>query len=536
MKLYHGNAGNTMSDAELLQHNIEITKAHTSLQREHHKLKFDHNNVSKLRETANTDIQGFMDTQQRMADLEWKITTLKDERSEFYKTQSQNAQKLLDLTNELRKREEQWRTLQAEHKHSLAEFTKAQKTLEDYVHLVKEKDGIIQILQDEMTALQLELVTKEEKLKKVEFENSQLVERWLRKMNEEAEHMNQANHQAEAVRKQYAESVSTEQLSECLDDEHYFGFARKLSDANRALTRLPTHVFRELENIHGGEVHTLHISHDGALLATGGQDKRVKIFDSKTGSLRYTLNGCLQSVLHVRFNPTDEMILATSSDNAVRVWSLATGRIVHTLTGHIGKVVAAEFDGESRKIVSVSHDRTIKVWDLLRGYCTKTIFSISSCNDLVLTDPQAATIVTGHIDSVIRLWNMTTGHCIREVIGVHDAPVTSLTLSPDASVLLSNSRDSTLKLLDTTTFEVTQVFSAEGYRPGSNWSRASFSPDGRYVAAGSADGTIYIWYSQTGELRSKVKEHTTPICAVYWDATGQLFYSAEKDQLVCFWE
>lgn len=43
-----------------------------------------------------------------------------------------------------------------------------------------------------MAALQLEIITTEERSKKLEKENDQLLKRWLEKKNEEAEKMNEA--------------------------------------------------------------------------------------------------------------------------------------------------------------------------------------------------------------------------------------------------------------------------------------------------------------------------------------------------------
>lgn len=89
--------------------------------------------------------------------------------------------------------------------------------LEQQTHLLKEKDVAIQVyqkdtwnriiegllitdlcnfatqvLQDELSTLQLEFSTTEEKNKRLEKENGELVQRWLKKMNEEAEKMNEA--------------------------------------------------------------------------------------------------------------------------------------------------------------------------------------------------------------------------------------------------------------------------------------------------------------------------------------------------------
>ncbi|RUP51746.1 hypothetical protein BC936DRAFT_146272, partial [Jimgerdemannia flammicorona] len=53
--------------------------------------------------------------------------------------------------------------------------------------------GSKQLLHDELATVQLELLKTEERMKELEKENGQLLQRWLKKMNEEVEKVNQAN-------------------------------------------------------------------------------------------------------------------------------------------------------------------------------------------------------------------------------------------------------------------------------------------------------------------------------------------------------
>lgn len=62
------------------------------------------------------------------------------------------------------------------------------------------------------------------------------------------------------------------------------------------------------------------------MFATGGADKKIKLFDAKTGHALQTLSGALQTITSVSFNSTDEMILGSGTDNATRIWSLSTHR------------------------------------------------------------------------------------------------------------------------------------------------------------------------------------------------------------------
>jgi autophagy-related protein 16 len=58
---------------------------------------------------------------------------------------------------------------------------------------MNEKNYAIQVLQDELTTLQLEMGKLDERQRDLERENAQLLQRWLKKMNEEADRMNAQN-------------------------------------------------------------------------------------------------------------------------------------------------------------------------------------------------------------------------------------------------------------------------------------------------------------------------------------------------------
>ncbi|KAG0173902.1 hypothetical protein DFQ30_006733 [Apophysomyces sp. BC1015] len=440
---------------------------------------------------------------QRIAELDNRIRELNEERAEMYKTQSENAQRLVNMNEQLRLREETDKRQTQEIQRLLENVTKLTSKCDLQVQQLREKDVTIQILQDELAALQLEIVTTEERSKKLQKENAQLLQRWLDKMNQEAEKMNEATQFYESFLEQARNVGQTIRKSggrwimRPATEETETGPVQQDPPASIVL---PTKASQKM-SMHDGDIYCVQASSTGSMFATGAADKKIKLYDAKTGHVSQTLSGSLQTITSISFNATDEMVLGSSTDNATRIWNLGTSRIKHTLTGHIGKVYAAKFAADSNKVVSGSHDRTLKVWDLQKGNCMRTIFTFSSCNDLCLVDADGQTLVSGHLDGNLRLWDTRTGNGIKELTGIHTGQITSVSMAPDGSTVLTNSRDNTLKITDLRMYDIVQTFQAETYRNGIN------CPDGNYIAAGSADGTLHLWNVRTGLLEKAVTEH-----------------------------
>jgi hypothetical protein len=74
--------------------------------------------------------------------------------------------------------------------------------------------------------------------------------------------------------------------------------------------------------------------------------------------------------------------------------------------------------------------------------------------------------------------------------------VNSVSYSPDGRYIASGSYDGTIKIWDATTGALVRTLTGH-----SDWVfSVSYSPDGRYIASGSRDGTIKIWDATTGAL------------------------------------
>ncbi|XP_069390926.1 protein Atg16l2-like isoform X2 [Paralichthys olivaceus] len=297
--------------------------------------------------------------------------------------------------------------------------------------------------------------------------------------------------------------------------------------------RVPARALHVLE-AHEQGINTVRFSSSSDLLATGGTDRVIKLWEVRAGSLthRATLDGSTEGITCVEFDSAGSRILAASYDKSALLWRLDESVPKLTLTGHSRKVTAARFSTLLHQVVTGSADRTIRLWDLHRAACVQVVEVASYCSDLVCSEN---CIISGHYDCKIRVWDSRAVSCVQELPA--QGKVTSLDLSSDHRQLLSCCRDDCLQLVDLRRWSNDRTcFRAEGFKCGSDSTKAVISPDGCFLAAGSADGTVYIWNVATGNLETRLPDkHSSSISAVSWSLSGEYFVSVDKSRRAVLW-
>jgi WD40 repeat protein/DNA-binding Lrp family transcriptional regulator len=113
-----------------------------------------------------------------------------------------------------------------------------------------------------------------------------------------------------------------------------------------------------------GSVLAVAMSPDGRMLATGGQDGAVRLWESASGKQRRAMFGDNAFVRATALSPDGKLLATGSSNGLLRLWDVATGQRLHVFAGHRGPVVAAAFAGRGSTLLTASVDGTVLVWDL----------------------------------------------------------------------------------------------------------------------------------------------------------------------------
>ncbi|XP_056004694.1 autophagy-related protein 16-1-like [Ostrea edulis] len=466
--------------------------------------------------------------------LEQKLFKLQEEVTELHRRRGENTQQIIDLNNLLQEKEKELHGRDDRLNDLLANELSLKMEIKNLESTIMELEATNQMLKDEHQALQLTYTGLEEKYRKVEKDNQQLLERWIRQQAKMADQLNAENDQFMLIRQQKLRKELEDAARENVQilPERQSGVYVPTTIPICLSASLPTKAQYKFD-AHEGDVNAIRWSPSGSMFATGGADRKIKLWEVINGKCesKGILTGSNAGIMALDFDLEENSILGASNDFASRVWSLTDLRVRHTLTGHSGKVLAAKFLGDSSKVVSGSHDRTLKIWDLHSRSCVKTIFAGSSCNDLVTI--HGTNILSGHFDKRVRFWDSRTDSSTNEIL--LQGRLTSLDLSPDKMNLLCCTRDDTIKVLDLRMNQVSTTLAHDDFKVGCDWSRAVFSPDTSYAVAGSSDGAVFIWNIKRGRVEKILKEHAHSVIACSWHPVGSYVLSCEKQRKTILW-
>ena len=159
---------------------------------------------------------------------------------------------------------------------------------------------------------------------------------------------------------------------------------------------------------HDNSVQAIAYSNGGTLLASGGADKDVKLWNLTTLDLVRTYRGGNDFISSIALSSDGKTLAAASMDGSIRIWSTSSSRLRRRLTGHKGAVSGIAFSPDGQRLVSAGADGTVRIWDIGKRRSIRAFAGHMGKVEAVAFSPDGVHVASGGEDGTIRIWATET--------------------------------------------------------------------------------------------------------------------------------
>jgi glucose repression regulatory protein TUP1 len=319
--------------------------------------------------------------------------------------------------------------------------------------------------------------------------------------------------------------------------------------------------------VHTSVVCCVRFSRDGRLLATGSNNM-TQIFDVYTGDLRgvireptataSTSTGSSPTedsyVRSVCFSPDGNFLATGAEDKVIKVWHLYGGdsdspaekspdqyvqlapTLAHTLVGHELDIYGLDFSPDGRLLVSGSGDGRVRVWDWRNNSCVHVLSGPRDGVTSVAVSPCGTYVAAGALDSVVRVWDLESGDLLYSFEG-HTDSVHAVAFRPDCRYLASGSLDRSIHVWDM------QMAKSKGPVGVGREIRGhqdfvlslAYAPDGDVLVSASKDRSVQFWDAETLQCLGVLQGHKNSVISVAVSPSGKMVATGSGDLRARLW-
>jgi WD40 repeat protein len=301
----------------------------------------------------------------------------------------------------------------------------------------------------------------------------------------------------------------------------------------------------------------------GAVIASGSVDHTIRLWEIETGRMLRILRGHTDTVRCLVFSPDGSLLASGSTDRTIRLWNPSTGEFVRMLFGRYDHAVhSLSFSPDGLMIARGNENKDVKIWEVntateLLSLLPRDIYDnhwnivatfsndgrlLATGNDIggitlfeVLPSGQEICSLEGHKSDPFDGTIERRGQWVESQEGWERAFenwIGGLVFSPDGKVLVSGSRDHTIKFWEVPSGKLLRTVKAH-----TGWVRGViFSPDGTVLASCSDDGSVKLWDPINGRPIRTLRGHRDPVRAIAFSPDGRRLVTGSLDRTVKVWE
>ena len=326
--------------------------------------------------------------------------------------------------------------------------------------------------------------------------------------------------------------------------------------ANGFTEDLPKHAVTRIDTGEG-PVNAIVYAPDANRLAIANSGS-ISLYNGKTSEKLSELIGHTAPVLTLTFSANGEILASGGEDKKGRMWNVRTRELMHILggemTAHKGALNTLAFSENGEMFYSFSiEDGSIRYWNPLDGGCYRasvgasgmikstTAVAFSRYGEFFAKAAELTMAIKDKRKFAVFLSEIDTGNGFApDILTKHTQKITALTISPSGEYLATGSSDWTIEVWKVTDREPPTpvnlgdpVWILKGHV--GTVTSVAFSPSGKILASGSADQRVRLWDLTTGEHFHTFSNHTSKISALAF-ARDDVLASGSSDGNVFIWD
>ncbi|XP_030434307.1 transducin beta-like protein 3 isoform X1 [Gopherus evgoodei] len=182
---------------------------------------------------------------------------------------------------------------------------------------------------------------------------------------------------------------------------------------------------RTWKAVHTAPVATMIFDPTSTLLATGGCDSTIKIWDVVKQYCTHNLKGSTGVVHIVQFHPDISrlQLFSSSMDYMIRIWDLKSSKCIASLSGHYSAVTSLTFAPDRDTLISSGRDKICMIWDLKTREAKRTVPIYESVEAAVLlpkdgdfshlgVKKRGLHFLTAGSKGILHIWEAATAACV----------------------------------------------------------------------------------------------------------------------------
>ncbi|PWN47923.1 WD40 repeat-like protein, partial [Violaceomyces palustris] len=327
---------------------------------------------------------------------------------------------------------------------------------------------------------------------------------------------------------------------------------------------------------HSGPVNTVRYNSSGKYLLSGGSDRQIRLWNSKTTSSPSSairglggvpLDECIQTysghsyeILGLDISSDNSKFVSGGGDKSVMVWDVSTGEIVRRFSGHVGKINDVKFGGvefsdrsgigggevevtSSSLVLTGGFDSKVRIFDMRSRGNWRPIMQLEEARDSItcIQLDGKEKILTSSVDGNLRTYDLRYGELRCDLI---DVPITSLSLPRpyDNRTVLITTLDSKHRLLQLETGECLTTLRGHtntSYRCHSDL-LSTEKGGGDLALGGDEEGNVFLWDTLDSNRRSEARPSDQDGKPILWSEFNPVrgvdqFVTAGADGSVAVW-